>query len=589
MRRIWTWLAALTLVVTACGRGPAQPAPSQGQGPQQGSQQAAQPAKAAVFNGAWPYKVPPEGHFNTFVTNGILGGSPYQDLIEMPLAFYRWADNGWLPLLATKWEFQGDNFVVTLRDGVKWSDGSEFTADDVVTTFTIGRLMKNAVWKYIDRVEAKDKRTVVFHMARPSTVVQRYVLREMRIRAHSVYGEWAKKVAALAQKDPKLESDEAKQLRLEFEKFRPKEMVSVGPYKIDTASLTEHQLTLVKVPTAWNASTVQFDKIVLHNGETPTITPLVLAKQVDYATHGFPPATEKQFEQSGIRIIRPPTYSGPALFFNHSIPALARPEVRQAMAYVIDRAENGTVALGKSGVAVKYMTGFSDNLVPLWLTPDDIKQLNTYDKDLNKAEELLKKAGFQKGPDGVWASARGERLEFELMFPAEYADWSAAAENVAQQLTRFGIKVTPRGVQFTEVPVQVDDGKFQLAIQGWGAGNPHPHFSYVNDLFVRNYVQAKGKGMNFQMKQGDLDFEELVVASADGMDEAKQKAAVAKVALAFNRLLPILPLWERYGNNASLPDRIAGWPADGDPILKNGLYADNPIVYLILDGKLKPK
>jgi len=59
------------------------------------------------------------------------------------------------------------------------------------------------------------------------------------------------------------------------------------------------------------ADKAQFDKVVLYNGETNDVTPVVLSKNVDYATHGFPPATEKQFTSEGIRILRPPVYSGP--------------------------------------------------------------------------------------------------------------------------------------------------------------------------------------------------------------------------------------------------------------------------------------
>ena len=63
-------------------------------------------------------------------------------------------------------------------------------------------------------------------------------------------------------------------------------------------------------------------------------------------------------------MIRPPTYSGPAIYFNFEIPEFNRKEVRQAIAHVINREENGIVSLGASGVAVQLMTGMSDNLAP---------------------------------------------------------------------------------------------------------------------------------------------------------------------------------------------------------------------------------
>ncbi|MBM3135219.1 MAG: peptide ABC transporter substrate-binding protein [Chloroflexi bacterium] len=507
---------------------------------------------------------------------------------------YKWADGTWFPQLATKWELvPPDKFVVTLRSGVKWADGSDFTATDVLVTFNVGRLMNWTVFKYVDTVAAKGTYTVEFHMAKPSTVVPRYVLRE-RMRDASTYGAIAKKVEALVAAN-KVGSDEWKALLKELTDFRPAKLNPSGPYDIDLKSITEAQLTLVKVPTAWNAKEVKFDKIVLYNGETPTVSPLVLSGDVDYATHGFPPATEKAFVDKGIRILRPPIYSGPAIFFNNDVYPFSRVEVRQAIAYAIDRAPNATVSLGASAKPQKYMTGISDNLVPLWISADDLKKFNTYDYDVKKAEALLTGIGFKKGADGIWVDDKGKKMEFELIVPAEYADWSAAAENAAAQLTKFGIKTTMRGVQFQQYVNEVDGQKFTMAIYGWGAGHPHPHFSYVADLFTHNYVSSTiGKGQNFPMKQKladgtEVDLEKLVVNSADGLDEAAQKKMVTTVALAFNQLLPIVPLWERYGNNPALETRITGWPPEGDPVYRNSPYADSFTVLMILDGRLKPK
>jgi peptide/nickel transport system substrate-binding protein len=369
--------------------------------------------------------------------------------------------------------------------------------------------------------------------------------------------------------------------------------VSSGPLKLDPASITSSRLTLVRNQGGFGADTFPFDAVVLYNGETPDITPVVLSKEVDYATHGFPPATEKSFIENGIRIIRPPTVSGPAIFFNYTNKHLAKPEVRQAIAYAVKRDENGAVSLGESGIAVKYMTGFSDSMVPLWMSQEDIAKLNTYDYNPQKAEELLTQAGYSKGADGVWQGPDG-RLEFELTAPAEFADWSAAAENLAEQLTAFGIQTTFRGVQFQQHVQDVQQGKFVLAIRGWGAGNPHPFFSYEADLLTFNPPLSPGPGMNFPFTQTvdgqQVDLNALIVKTAEGLDEAAQKPAVTEMALTFNKLLPIIPLWERYGNNAALEGvRVESFPPDDDPIWKNPVYADNPVVILMLQGRLKPK
>jgi peptide/nickel transport system substrate-binding protein len=429
-------------------------------------------------------------------------------------------------------------------------------------------------------------------MAEPSTVVERYVIRVAPIVDRATYGEWSDRLQELVDQGLADDSDEWSALLQEFNEYRPEGVNATGPYNIDVGSINEARLTLLKNESSWLADTVKFDKVYLYNGETPTVTPLVLALQVDYATHGFPPATERAFSELGVRIVRPPIYSGPALFFNYTVYPFNVKEVRQAIAYAVDRNENGVVSLGDSGKAVQYMAGFSDNIVPLWV--DDPSALNPYELDLDMAASLLEGLGFTKGDDGIWVTDQGGKMEYELTVPAEFADWSAAAENLAGQLTAFGIKTTVRGVQFQQHPIDVNQGNFQMAIRAWGSGNPHPYFSFVADLYTHNIEAAEGPGMSFEMVQpteccGEFNFEEMNDNSTVGLDVAAQKAMVAETAKAFNELLPIVPIWERYGNNPAMEElHTCGWLPEGDPIYANSPYADNFAVMMILDGTLYP-
>src|SRR5947208_2010137 len=80
--------------------------------------------------------------------------------------------------------------------------------------------------------------------------------------------------------------------------------------------------------------------------------------------------------------------------------------------------------------------------------------------------------------------------------PAESADWSASAQHLAESLTRFGSKIEPRGINQAQHPIDVNEGRFQLAYRNWGTGTPHPQFSYIEDPKVRNTDQAQG-GMKY--------------------------------------------------------------------------------------------
>lgn len=80
--------------------------------------------------------------------------------------------------------------------------------------------------------------------------------------------------------------------------------MSAGPYVLEPQNISDARVLLVRNPGGLNADIVRFDQVVLWNGETEAVTPLVAGGQLWYATHGFPPVTEAFFVQRGLDIIR---------------------------------------------------------------------------------------------------------------------------------------------------------------------------------------------------------------------------------------------------------------------------------------------
>ncbi len=348
-------------------------------------------------------------------------------------------------------------------------------------------------------------------------------------------------------------------------------------------------------PGGIGADTVKFSTVVLWNGETEVVTPLVANEELWYITHGIPPTTEQAFVDQGIDILRTGMFQGPAIYVNHSVYPLNLPEVRQAMAYVIDREQNGFVSLGESGVAVEYMAGMGDALADIWLSEEVIASLNPYALDTDMASSLLEGIGFSKGGDGVWVDDQGNPLAFELIFPQEFADWSAAAENAIQQLNDFGFNITGRGVQFQQQEQDVYDSNFQLAIRNWGIGDPIPSLSYLEPYNRYNgqgiSAGEAGGGMKFDpnvtYSGGDVNVYDLAIQSGQGTDTAAQAALVEQLAVSYNELLPAIPLWERYTNNA-MNRKFIDAPAFDDPIYINDTTADFWMTYAIITGLVGP-
>jgi len=267
------------------------------------------------------------------------------------------------------------------------------------------------------------------------------------------------------------------------------------------------------------------------------------------------------------------------------------------MAYAINRTQSDKVSYAQIGQPVKYMANIDDTLVPKYLSADQIAKLNTYDYNPQKGADLLTAAGFKKGSDGVWVDDKGNPMAFELSYPSDYTDWVPVAQDVASQLTDFGIKITLRGIPDSDHRVTIRDGKFQMAIRLWGYPSFIPYYNF-RYLYQQNSVGGTatvGTGYTdlktFTGKAADgttVDFRALVVKMADA-DPTVQKAAVSQASLDFNANLPVVPLVERFYNCPLVTDNISGLPSDNDPLWTNVGGSDNAINVLLMNGTIGPK
>lgn len=551
-----------------------------------------------LFHAAWPYDAPPKGNFNllTGVTGGITLGYIF-DLILIPGAMYYWDSEKYYYMLAdpsSSLSSDGKTFTYKVRPDLKWNDGNPVTGKDVYTTWVCQYVFANAVFEYVKSFEQTDDMTVTFHIGTPAPIAQ-YDLLRMRIVSDAVYGKWAKEAESFVKaKTPSTDKAVVK-LNQKIASFKPDKVTVSGPFDFDYNSITNAQLSLVKNDDGYRAQNIHWDGFVIYNGETPVVSPLVLDKKVYYATHGFPVATVKQMLKEGIRILRTPVYSAYSMMYNFGRhEEFLDKRVRQALAYAIDRAQAGKIALGKSGPPDELMAGIDDAQVPTWMSPDDIAKLNHYPLDLDKATQLLEEAGWSKR-GGKWYKPDGKPAAYTLIYTQQYADTTAIGQNSASQLNDFGFKITLRGEDMTQTPIDVGKGKFDLAMMGTGSsGNPYPADAFTSDLITYNYPgQAPNRGMDFPLKQktdivGDIDLQQATIDSGLGATPDDLKANVTKVALAFNELLPVLPIVKRFSDNPVLTSAVKGYPPDGDPIYKNSPYADNFTTFLLYDGKLRP-
>ena len=106
------------------------------------------------------------------VNSGFVAAYVSTKIYEGLLKYDRKGDP--MPVLATSWDVAKDGLTITfhLRDGVKWHDGQDFTADDV--KFSLEKVWKvlhsrgRLIFANVQQVDTPDKLTVVLHLSKPS-------------------------------------------------------------------------------------------------------------------------------------------------------------------------------------------------------------------------------------------------------------------------------------------------------------------------------------------------------------------------------------------------------------------------------------
>ncbi|MEZ4674811.1 MAG: ABC transporter substrate-binding protein [Caldilineaceae bacterium] len=159
-----------------------------------------------------------------------------------------------------------DDFTVVtipLREGIKWSDGEPFTADDIV--FTINMLKENTTLSYastvvdVENAEAVDELTVQITLAKPDP---RFIVNAFGVRIWGAVRIVPKHI--WEGQDPNTFNN------FDLDKGWP---VWTGPYKLVKATSTEF---VFDRRDDWWAAETGF-KISLHQSASSSLTPVPMS------------------------------------------------------------------------------------------------------------------------------------------------------------------------------------------------------------------------------------------------------------------------------------------------------------------------
>ncbi len=429
------------------------------------------------------------------------------------------------PTLAATYEAASDGLSYTfkLKDGVKFHDGTAFTADDVKYTYTFYSDASNgsviaSYFKNMDSVDSSDPTTVVVKMTSPNAAFAALGATTFIVQSkyHQQVGEKTYRTKPVGTGPFKLkEFISADHTTVEAfpDHFRGAPHLNTFTQKL----VAEPSVRTIALETGDADSSVWTllvqDDLKL-NGETDKFTSFT---SVSTAVNHFP--------------------------INNTLPFFADKACRQAMMHAIDRQKViDTVFQGAAALA----TG---NLAPnlgAWYNPDVTK----YDYNPDTAKQLLDQAGWVAGSDGTRAKD-GKKFSFTCALISGDQARKPEAELVQQDLKAVGIDMSIQEQPATTILQNMTNGTGDMAIFNWtyGGANGEPDAS--------DTLRSDG-GSNFnQYKNPQMD--QLLDQGLNEVDPAKRKDIYDQIQQIVSDDVPFIYMmyWNWFNHFAK---RIQGLP-----------------------------
>jgi peptide/nickel transport system substrate-binding protein len=478
--------------------------------------------------------------FNPFDTTAAAWGMGATGLIYEPLIqFDLAAPPKYYPWLATSyaWSNGGKTLAFTIRQGVKWNDGTAFTPADVAYTFN---LVKSNAAVNIDGLKISSVSTSGNTVTLTFPTAQYTNLEEIAGTAIVPQAIWSKAGNPLT--------------------FADANPVGTGPYKL--GSFTPQGFTLTKNPDYWQAASVKVPKVFfpVYTSNTGALSAL-FSGQIDW-TGNFIPGLQKSFVNTS-----PSTHhywEAPG-GTNSLMPNLNKwptnqLAVRQAISLAINRSV--IAAEGEAGLEdpVLNATGLTLPTFSAWSAPVASMTVSAT-ADPAAAKQVLEKAGYTLGSNGFFSKG-GKSVTIAITDPSAYTDYAQDDALVAQELRAAGIDATFVGQSTDAWNSDVADGNFQLTSH-WSNGGLTPYNMYDGWLDSSLATGNAATGDYERLNDPTINAELATLAGAP--TTAAQATALAPIAEYVAANLPIIPTttaseWFEYNSQ-----NYSGWPTQQNP------------------------
>jgi peptide/nickel transport system substrate-binding protein len=479
-------LGATGLALASCVPQPAPPVPAQATQP---SSQEAAPTEEAVAVG--DLKEVPRSRTFIAVRGGQQGKFVEWDqwnpfvpvanhqfavgLLYEPLAFYSaFADKEHM-WLAESYEFSDDfrELTIKVRPDIKWSDGTDFTAEDV--TFTLNACKEYGakirwganVARVMDEATTVDPLTTRVALAVPSP---RFF---WLLTYHFDIGVY------MLPKHIFESQDLSTYTHFDLENGLP---VTTSPWRVVHSS--PQQKILDRADDWWGvaagvAPLPEVERFILlpDQGEQQLVQS-VIKNEVDFTTGiqptSFPTVLSGNPKATSWTGSEPPygyvDWWPHSLYVNNEVAPWSDKDVRWALSYYIDRDKIVEVSwAGASKVTPLPLPDYPPLQPYFEAAAPMLETYNTLEYNPEKGDQLLQNKGWTKNGDGMWLDENGQQVTLEII---SFFDFTSVGPVVVEMLKRGGIEAS-----YAEPPdmfARFSEGNFTGCLFGHGGSCREP-------------------------------------------------------------------------------------------------------------------
>lgn len=494
----------------------------------------------------------------SYTNNSNPFGNPGQNLpstasIYEPLFFVNAVSGEITPLLGMSYEWSEDNLTLTVktREGVQWSDGEPFSAQDVAFTFNYIKehpeLDTTGVWPLgVESVEATDDTTVVFTFSEANTPLFKDIAGRTIAPEH-IWAEIA---------DPVQETNE--------------NPVGTGPFLLD--SFAPQLIKVVKNPNYWLSGQPYVDGVTwqVTNSNQSTLL-LLLQDQADYAYSQIPNVDQTfNARDPETYVSWWPVNNDNILYLNTAKAPFDDVAFRKAVAMAVDKEDVAAKAYAGTTVGPAHPSGIFPAQRDEWLNAD--LQEAGYGFDPDAARAMLEEAGYSYDGDTLLDKEGNPLPTYPILVGAGWTDFITMAQVVSQNLSAIGIESSIQQENWGSYSRGLQSGTYDMAISwGWGNTGASPYYLYNGSLSPEFSADEIGELADSNMSRfTDPTITEALVTFRQSSDFEVQKEAINQIAAVVIEQVPYVPLNDRVQFSNFNLSTFTGWPSPENPYTDGG-------------------